>query len=83
MYPTANDRRRKCDELPPNVRAQSCDTGHDHSPEQTTLVERGRVRFTIGNEQRIANAGDILYFPSGQWHEATMLDGEVMRIDIF
>jgi quercetin dioxygenase-like cupin family protein len=56
---------------------------HDHPHEQMTLVERGRVRFIIGNEERIAQAGDVLYFPSGCWHGATMLDEEVVLIDIF
>ena len=56
---------------------------HDHPHEQITMVEQGRVHFTIGNEQRIANVGDILHFPSGQWHGATMLDEEVVLIDIF
>src|ERR1700704_204595 len=56
---------------------------HDHPHEQMTLVERGRVLFTIGSEQRIAQAGDVLYFPSGTWHGATMLDEEVVLVDIF
>ena len=56
---------------------------HDHPHEQITLVERGRVLFTIGAEQRIANAGDVLHFPSGTWHGATMLDEEVILVDIF
>ena len=56
---------------------------HDHPHEQMTIVERGRVLFTIGEEQRIANAGDVLYFPSGTWHGATMLDEEVVLVDIF
>jgi quercetin dioxygenase-like cupin family protein len=56
---------------------------HDHPHEQMTLVERGRVRFTIGETQRIAEAGDVLHFPSGSWHGATMLDEEVVLIDIF
>lgn len=56
---------------------------HDHPHEQMTLVERGRVLFTIGNEQRIAQAGDVLHFPSGAWHGATMLDEEVILVDIF
>jgi quercetin dioxygenase-like cupin family protein len=56
---------------------------HDHPHEQITMVERGRVHFTIGNDERIANAGDILHFASGQWHGATMLDEEVVLIDIF
>ena len=56
---------------------------HDHPHEQITLVERGRVRFTVGNQERIAEAGDVLHFPSGCWHGATMLDEEVVLIDIF
>ena len=56
---------------------------HDHPHEQMTLVESGRVMFTIGDEQRLAHAGDVLYFPSGTWHGATMLDEEVILLDIF
>jgi len=56
---------------------------HDHPHEQITLVERGRVRFIIGTEERIAQAGDVLHFPPGLWHGATMLDEEVVLIDIF
>jgi quercetin dioxygenase-like cupin family protein len=56
---------------------------HDHPHEQITFVERGRVLFIIGEEQRIAEAGDVLHFPSGSWHGATMLDEEVVLIDIF
>ena len=56
---------------------------HDHPHEQMTLVEKGRVLFTIGQEQRIVKAGDVLHFPPGSWHGATMLDEEVILIDIF
>jgi quercetin dioxygenase-like cupin family protein len=56
---------------------------HDHPHEQMTLVERGRVLFTIGDEEKIAQAGDVLHFPSGTWHGATMLDEEVILVDIF
>ena len=56
---------------------------HDHPHEQITLVERGRVLFTIGSEQRIAQTGDVLHFPPGTWHGATMLDEEVILVDIF
>jgi quercetin dioxygenase-like cupin family protein len=56
---------------------------HDHPHEQITLVERGRVRFIIGGEERVAQAGDVLHFPSGCWHGATVLDEEVVLIDIF
>ncbi|PYS84132.1 MAG: cupin domain-containing protein [Acidobacteria bacterium] len=56
---------------------------HEHPHEQITLVERGRVLFTVGDEQRLAEAGDVLHFPPGSWHGATMLDEEVILIDIF
>ena len=56
---------------------------HDHPHEQMTLVERGRVLFTIGDQQRLAQAGDVLHFPPGTWHGATMLDEEVILVDIF
>ena len=56
---------------------------HDHPHEQMTLVERGRVLFTIGDEQRVAQAGDVLHFPPGTWHGATMLEEEVILVDIF
>ncbi|MFL6208674.1 MAG: cupin domain-containing protein [Pyrinomonadaceae bacterium] len=56
---------------------------HDHPHEQVTIVERGRVLFTIEHEEKIVEAGAILHFPSGCWHGATMLDEEVVLIDIF
>jgi quercetin dioxygenase-like cupin family protein len=56
---------------------------HSHPHEQITLVERGRVRFTIGGADRIAAAGDVLHFPSNIAHGATMLDDEVVLVDIF
>jgi unsaturated pyranuronate lyase len=56
---------------------------HSHPHEQITIVERGRAVFTIAGAQRIASAGDVLHFPSGVEHGATMLDEEVVLIDIF
>jgi len=56
---------------------------HEHPHEQMTIIERGRALFTIGKEQRIAQAGDVLHFPSGAWHGASMLEEEVILVDIF
>jgi len=56
---------------------------HRHVHEQVTLVERGRVRFTIEGEEVHAAAGDVLHFPSNVEHGATMLDEEVVLTDIF
>ena len=56
---------------------------HSHPHEQMTIVERGRVRFTINGSTRIAVAGDVLHFPSNVRHGATMLDEIVVLIDVF
>ena len=56
---------------------------HSHVHEQITMVERGRVRYIIGGEERILSPGDLLYFPSNLEHGATMLDEEVVLVDIF
>jgi quercetin dioxygenase-like cupin family protein len=56
---------------------------HSHPHEQITIVERGRVLFTIDGEPREVAAGDVLHFPSDLEHGATMLDEEVVLIDIF
>ena len=56
---------------------------HSHPHEQMTLIERGRVRFTIDGSTRVVGAGDVLHFPSNVAHGATMLDEEVVLIDIF
>ena len=48
-----------------------------------TLVEKGRVRFTICGHAREAMAGDVLHFPPNVVHGATMLDEAVVLIDIF
>ena len=56
---------------------------HRHPHEQMTMVERGRVRFFIEGAERIAQAGDVLHFPSNIEHGATMMDEEVVLVDVF
>ncbi|MEP7074599.1 MAG: cupin domain-containing protein [Acidobacteriota bacterium] len=56
---------------------------HTHPHEQVTLVMKGSVKFTIAGEERIVRAGDVLHFPSNNRHGATMLEEEVVLIDIF
>lgn len=56
---------------------------HTHPHEQMTLVVQGKVKFYIGGEERIVSAGDVLHFPPDNRHGATMLDEEVILIDIF
>lgn len=56
---------------------------HTHPHEQMTLVAQGKVKFFIEGEERIVSAGDVLHFPPHNRHGATMLDEEVILIDIF
>ena len=56
---------------------------HSHPHEQMSVVVEGRVRFFVAGRERIASPGDILHFPSGCRHGATMMDEEVVLIDIF
>lgn len=56
---------------------------HTHPHEQMTLVMKGRVKFFISGEEKIVAAGDVLHFPPHNRHGATMLDDEVVLIDIF
>ncbi len=65
--------------FPPNLETPA----HEPPHEQMTIVQRGKVLFLIGDEEIIAEAGDVLRFPPNCWHGATMLDEEVELIDIF
>lgn len=56
---------------------------HSHPHEQMTLVVKGKVKFTVSGEEHIVSAGDVLHFPPHNRHGATMLDEEVILIDIF
>ena len=56
---------------------------HDHPHEQMSIVVSGRVRFFVEGTERIASPGDVLHFPPNCWHGATMMDEEVVLIDIF
>jgi len=56
---------------------------HSHPHEQITLVVSGKVRFTIDGLIVIAAPGDVMHFPPNNHHGATMLDEEVVLIDIF
>jgi len=56
---------------------------HSHSHEQMSLVVSGRIRFFIEGEERIAGPGDVLHFPSNCVHGATVMEEEVVLIDIF
>lgn len=56
---------------------------HTHPHEQMSLVIQGRVKFFIEGVEHIMSPGDVLHFPPNNRHGATMMDEEVILIDIF
>ena len=56
---------------------------HSHVHEQVTMVERGRVLYIIDGVEQVCSAGDVIHFPPNLPHGATMLDDEVVLVDIF
>jgi quercetin dioxygenase-like cupin family protein len=56
---------------------------HTHPHEQMSMVVSGRVKFFVEGAERIASPGDVLHFPPDCLHGATMLDEEVVLIDVF
>ena len=47
---------------------------HDHPHVQSTYVESGRFRFSLGDETREVGAGDSFVIPSGQTHGCICLE---------
>ena len=56
---------------------------HTHPHEQMTFVVKGPVKFYISGEEHIVATGSVLHFPPDILHGATMMDEEVVLIDIF
>lgn len=56
---------------------------HTHPHEQMSIVVSGRVKFFVAGAERIASPGDVLHFPPHCLHGATMMDEEVVLLDIF
>jgi quercetin dioxygenase-like cupin family protein len=56
---------------------------HSHVHEQITMVERGRVLYIVDGAETIVSAGDVLHFAPNVPHGATMLDEEVVLVDVF
>lgn len=55
---------------------------HSHPHEQLTYVLSGKFEFTIGNETKIVNAGDVLYKEPNVEHGCVCLDAGVL-LDTF
>src|SRR5579864_6011307 len=55
---------------------------HQHVNEQITILERGKLRFVIGDEERIVNAGETLDIPPNAPHMVEALEDSVAT-DLF
>jgi len=58
---------------------------HSHANEQMACIMRGRIRFTLGDdqqEQRVLGEGEVLHIPSNMRHSAEALE-QCDILDIF
>ena len=56
---------------------------HSHPHEQVGMLLEGRVRFTIGGEEKVLTKGDMWRIPGNVKHKVVTLDEPAKAIDIF
>ena len=57
---------------------------HSHTHEQVSVVLKGRMLLTVGDEVREVGPGDIWYAPAGVMHGGEMLGDEPVEfIDVY
>jgi len=55
---------------------------HEHSHEQIATVLEGRLRFVVGTEEYVVEAGDTVIVPSGVSHRVEALVDSLV-LDVF
>ena len=66
--------------FPPNKKFPS----HSHDVhEQMGYLISGKLRYFLGDEERIMNPGDSYYVPPGVEHGTETLDGPAVLMDVF
>jgi len=55
---------------------------HEHPHEQAANVLAGRLRFTVGDDQRVVGEGESVFIASGVPHEVEALVDSVV-LDVF
>jgi quercetin dioxygenase-like cupin family protein len=55
---------------------------HQHVNEQLSMIERGRLRFVVGGEERILSAGEALAIPPNAPHLVEALE-DSLATDLF
>jgi quercetin dioxygenase-like cupin family protein len=56
--------------------------GHSHPNEQVTVLEQGRLRFTIAGVEQIVVAGQVMRIPPDAPHEVEALE-QSRALDLF
>ena len=56
---------------------------HAHPHEQVGMLLEGKVLFSIGDERKTLQAGDLWRIPGGVKHKVVVLDQPARAIDIF
>ncbi len=56
---------------------------HSHPHEQAGLLLEGKLRFTIGGEEKLMQAGDAFIIPPNVMHEGVVVEGPAKVLDIF
>jgi quercetin dioxygenase-like cupin family protein len=56
---------------------------HSHPHEQVGIVIAGKAIFTIGDEEKTLQAGDIFRIPGGVRHRVVALDEPMKALDVF
>ena len=55
---------------------------HSHHNEQISLIETGRMKFTIEGQEILMGPGDVLHIPRNVPHSAEVLE-DMTGIDLF
>lgn len=53
-----------------------------HTEEQVSYIEKGKVEFEVDGQKRVLNVGDTQYIPSNVKHQVKVLE-ECTILDIF
>jgi len=57
---------------------------HDHPFDQTAYIAQGAIKFTVGDEEFIVKAGEIIQIPAGVPHKGWVMGEETaLNIDVF
>ncbi|MDZ7696120.1 MAG: cupin domain-containing protein [Deltaproteobacteria bacterium] len=67
-----------CMEIAPEME----DTGHAHAFDQCGWVVEGRIEMFIGEEQKLLNANEAYFIPSGVQHGWKTFDRPVRLMDV-